>query len=142
MMSMIAAGKFDNFIAFRICPRQTQNAHCRLCTGVDHPYHLNGRNSLRNKFGQFCFQQSRCTVTRSSQDCFLQSLSHHRMCMAKNHRPPGFNIINVVIAINIINMAAASLGYKRRCSAGTAERTHRTIHAAGNNFFSFGKSCR
>src|SRR5262245_1568579 len=61
------------------------------------------------------------------------------MCVAKNSRPPGADIINVLVAVNVPHARALSFVDEERLSTDSAKRTHWRIHASGNVFERFSK---
>src|SRR5690349_2803371 len=55
--------------------------------------------------------------------------------MAEDHRPPGPNIVDVLIAIHVPQPCSLGPNDDWRLSSNSAKRTYRRIHAAGKEFF-------
>src|SRR5580704_5848960 len=63
-----------------------------------------------------------------------QSLDNDGRGMAKNQRPPGADIVHILVAIGVPNVGTRPANHERRISANRAERAHRRIHPARNHF--------
>ena len=61
------------------------------------------------------------------------------MCMAEDRRSPGADIINVFVAVHVPKVRAFRLVDKERLATDGAERAHRRVDAAGNEFQRLGK---
>ena len=57
------------------------------------------------------------------------------MGVPKNHRPPGADVIDVAIAIEIEQIRPFAAREKNRLAADAAESPRRAIHAAGHQLF-------
>src|SRR6516164_11426137 len=53
--------------------------------------------------------------------------------MTENERPPGANVIDVLLAVRVPNMRAISPLNKERLAANGPKRTNRRIHSAGDD---------
>ena len=141
-MTMITANKLHDFVTMSIASGQSQSTHGSLCTRVYHADNLNRWINLHNLLGQLGLNQGRCTIAGTSGSSLLQSLYHLWMSMAHHHRPPGAYIINIIIAVNIIDMTALCSSNERRVAIHTSIGTNRTINATWHQLFGLSKSRR
>ncbi len=138
-MAMIAADELHNLIAVGIATSQSQGTHGSLCAGVYHADNLNGWIYLHNLLGQLGLNQGRCTIAGTTSSSLLDCLYHLWMSMAHHHRAPGAYIVNIVIAINIVDMAPLCPGNKRRIAVHASIGADRAVYAPRHKIFCFCK---
>ena len=61
------------------------------------------------------------------------------MTVAEDHRPPGADVIDIGIAVDIIDFRAGGAFDEDRFAADGAKGAHRTVDAAGDDLVGFGK---
>ena len=130
-VSVIAALELDNLVPTGGAPGQPDGGHHSLGTGVDHAHHFNARHQLHHELGNLHLPGSRCAERQSVPDSFLHRLPDHGVVMAQNHGAPGADVVQIIPAVHIIDVAAlGSLDKAGRQPHGTVGPDG-GIHAAG-----------
>ena len=97
---------------------------------------------IRSIFGMVSQMRSRQfdleRAGRAEAQALLDGLGHRGndfgMGMAGDHRPPGADVVDVSIAVDVDQVGALGAFDERRRAADRGERAYRRIDAAGNNF--------
>ena len=134
-VSMIAACKFDDLIFPRITSCHTDCTHNSLCTRIDHSDHIHMRDSVTDKFSHFHFNLCSASKTQAFFTGLQNAFPYCREIVSQNHWPPGIYVINIAVAIYIINIAAFCTFNKSRCFSNSAICTHRTVYTARDSFY-------
>ncbi len=113
-MTMVTAGKFNNPVAARIPSRQTNGAHGGFRAGVDHAHHFHGRECIHNALRQLHFQFGGRAKAAPRCRRFLHRHYDLRVRVAKNHRPPRSDVVDIGVAIDVIDPRALRTLDKRR----------------------------
>src|SRR5438045_7056516 len=103
-MTVIAATKFDEFIATGIRSCQAQGTHSSLGTGVDEAHHFKRWYALDHQSCQLIFSLGRRAKAKAALAGLHNCLHHFGMGMSQDHRPPGLDVIEVTIAVHIIEI--------------------------------------
>ena len=138
-MAMIAAFELHNLIATGKTASRTNRTHRRFGPAVHHANHLDAWHKAHHKLRKFRFKTARGAKTEAILSCIGNSLNHGIVRMPQKHRAPAAHVINVIVAIHIVNVAALGTLDKRRRRPHIAKRTHRTVHAARHERFCFCK---
>ena len=56
-----------------------------------------------------------------------------RMAVAQQQRPPGADVIDVLVAVRVEDVRSLAAGDEGRIPADAAERAHRRIHSSRND---------
>ena len=138
-MAMVATFELHNLIATGETASRTNRTHRRFGAAIHHANHLNARHKVHHKLRKFRFKTARGAKTEAILSCIGNGLDHSIMRMTQKHRTPTAHIINVVVAINIVNVATLGSLDKRRRRPHIAKRTHGTVHAARHERLCFCK---
>ena len=130
-VAVIVAGKFDDHVPAGESAGQADGAHRGFGAGADQPHFFDRRHRLDDQFGQFAFGLGRRAEARSPGRGRLHRLDHLRMGMAQDHRPPGADVVDVAIAIDVEQIGPFAAGEEDRLAADSAKRPGRAIDAAG-----------
>src|SRR5882672_3537279 len=103
-MSMITAIEFDEFISPGISPRYTQCTHAGFGTTAHHPHQVYIWRHAFDQFGHLYFKLSWRTKGSSFTYFLLYGFYYRFICMTQDQRPPTRDIVNVFIAIRIIEI--------------------------------------
>src|SRR5947209_3070517 len=133
-MSMITAAKLENFVAASIGTCQPQGTHSRLSAGVDKAHHFNRWNALNDQLSQFVFGLRGRTKAKTPLARLYHRMHHARMAMAENHGSPGLHIVQIAVAIDIIEIGAVSRCNEDGAAAHSAKSPYRTINATRQTF--------
>ena len=61
--------------------------------------------------------------------------------MAQDHRSPGIDKVKIFVSVHIVHISAVGVVDETGAAADGAKSPDRTVDAAGNVLFGFGKSC-
>ena len=132
-VAMITACEFDNEIATGESASQSHGAHRRFRAGRDHAHHLDRRHRFVNQFREFAFEFGRSAIAAAVASRFDRGMDHTRVRMPQNHRPPGADIVDVTVAIDVEEISALSARDEDGFSADGAERSRRAVDSAGDD---------
>jgi hypothetical protein len=59
--------------------------------------------------------------------------------MAQDHRAPRADVVEIFVAINVVEIGSFGASDEDRLTADRSEGTGRAVHPAGNELFGFGK---
>ena len=134
-VSMIAACKFDDLIFPRITSCNTDCTHNSFCTRIDHSDHIHMRDSVTDKFSHFHFDLCSASKAQTFFTGLQNTFPYCRKIVSQDHWSPGIYVINIAVAIYIINIAAICTFNKSRCFSNSAICTHRTVYTARDSFY-------
>src|SRR5690625_3728868 len=100
---MIAALKFDDFVAARVASCQANSTHCGFGARADHAYFFYRGQALLDELGKFYFSFGGGTKRKSFFSGCLYCSNYIRMGMTQNSRAPRANIINIFFIICVPN---------------------------------------
>ena len=132
---MIAACKFDDLIFPCITSCHTDCTHNSLCTRIDHSDHIHMRDSVTDKFSHFHFDLCSASKAQTFFTGLQNTFPYCRKIVSQDHWSPGIYVINIAVAIYIINIAAFCTFNKSRCFSNSAICTHRTVYTARDSFY-------
>ena len=130
--AVVAAGKLYHKVSAGKPARDPDGAHRRLGPGVHQPHHLDRWRKLANQLGHLDFALGRGPETRPRFDDVVQGLGHFRVPVPQNQRPPGADVVDVGMAVRVVEMRARAALDKHRIAAHGPERPRRRVDAAGN----------
>ena len=130
-MPVPAALEFDNLIPSRVAPCQTHRRHRRLGARIDHPHHLHRGHHRGDARGQIGFDPGRGTKAGAPSTGFLHRRDHPRMGVAEDEWPPGTDVVNILLAVDIIESGTSTPVDEARPSTHGAKGPSRTIDPTG-----------
>ena len=129
-VAVVAAFKLHNLVAVGKSACGTDGAHRRFCTAVYHADHLHARHKVHHEFCKFGFEPARSPETEAVLRGLCNGGNHRIVRVAQEHRAPAAHVIDIVVAVHVVDVAALRTGNKRRGRAYVSEGTHRAVHAA------------
>jgi len=96
-----------------------------LGAGVDHAHHLAGRHQLGDGLGHGHFGRARRAERQPIADGLLHGLAYGRVIVADDHWAPGADVVDIGIAIHVMQVGAIGALHEERFAADRLERTHR-----------------
>ena len=111
-MAMVAAVEFNHHVAACITPGKPDSAHGGLGARIDEPDFFQRGYRITDHFGQFHLKGSGGTETGAVRCGFADGLYHVGMTMTKDHRTPGADKVDELVAVNIGYHAAFRPGNK------------------------------
>ena len=128
---MIIAGELNNHIAAGEPASQPDRAHCGFCAGIHEPHFLDARHGRHNQFGHLVLAGRGGAKAECSIDGGVDSSDNLRMLVPQDHRPPGPDIIDVAVPIDIeqirlpdgrfANLNAQVVEVSRRTNTGVGD---------------------
>src|SRR6185312_12112067 len=138
-MAVIAAFKFNGQVPAGEAARQTNRAHAGFRSGIHQAHHLNGRNGIDNQLGQFYFAAGRRTETGAEFENGRQTFDDRLGPVSGEQRPPGADVVDVFVSIDIEDVRAFAARNEARRTAYASESAHRRIHTARSRLLGPGK---
>ncbi|MNB84445.1 hypothetical protein D3C75_313060 [compost metagenome] len=133
-VAVVAAFELDDFIATGKATGQTDGAHGRFGTGVHHAHHIHGRHQFGHQRGHFHFHLGWRAEAQAALGCFNHRIADTRVVMAKHHRAPGADVVDIGFAIHIVQVRAIGTFDKQRCTAHAGKSTYGGVHTARDKF--------
>src|SRR4029079_6148283 len=131
-MTVIVARHFDNHLAAGETTGETDRAHRGFRTRVHQAQHLDRRDGRDDQLGQLVFSGGRRAEAERSIDGVVNRRDDLRMLMAKDHWPPGADVVDVAVAIDVEEIGAVGALEDDWFAADPTEGPRGTVHAAGH----------
>ena len=131
-VAVVAAGELDDHVPSGEAAGQADGAHRRLGAGADQAHHLDRRHRLHNQLGKLRLPFGGSAEAGTAMQSFLDGPDHARMGMAEDERPPRTDVIEVTIAVDVVEIRPFAAGNEDRLAADAAKGAGRTVDAAGN----------
>src|SRR5699024_10614062 len=130
-VAVVAALKLDELVPAGGATGQTQGGHHRLGAGVHHAYQLQPGHHVHHQLGHFHLPGAGCAEAEAVCHRFLHRLTDDGVVVAQNHGAPGADVVNVAVALHIINAAALCPLDEPGGETHGAVGPHRAVHPAG-----------
>ena len=131
-MAVVAALELDDHVAPGKAARQADRAHRGFGAGGHQAHHVHARHALDQQFGQFDLAFRRRAESKPPGRCFLHRAHGIRIGMTEDQRPPGTDVIEIVLAVGIPYAGTGAGSKEARRAADGAEGADGRIDAAGN----------
>ena len=141
-VAVIVAGELDDHRPAGVSAGQADGAHGRLGARVDQADLFHRRDGRGDQFRQLRFGQRGGAEAGAAADGLFQRRRDRRMGVTKDHRPPGADVIEVAIAVDIDQVGPFGVVDEDRLAADRAERPGRAVHAPGDELFRAGEGRR
>ncbi len=138
-MAVVAAFELDDAVAAGGTTRQADRRQRGLGAGVDHAHHLARWHQAGDGFGHGHFGRARRTEGQAVVDRLLHRLAHGRVVVADDHRAPGTDVVDVAVAVDVVQVGAIGAFDEERLAADRLERAHRRIDAARQQLLGAGE---
>ena len=135
-MPVIAAFKFHDDVAAGIASGQANGAHGGFGAGVHHAYQINRGHQFAHFSRHISFDGGGRAIADSKVNLGVQGIFDALIRMAKNHRAPGADVIDITLAVLIVQVGTLSVVEKKRRAAHTAKRANRGVNTTGDVFLS------
>ena len=129
-MAVIAAGELDDLVAPGRRPRDAHRAHRRFGSRADEPDPLHRRHQHGDALGKARFEFGGAPKLVPRARRCRQRLQQPSGRVAVNQRAPGHHVVDVGVAVDILELRAASAHDEQRRRADRFERAHRAVDAA------------
>ena len=105
-MAVVAADELHDLLAPGVAASHTDGAHGRLGAGVHHAHHLDRRDGPADEASELDLDGRRRAEARAVVDDGMQSAEHLRMAPAEDHRSPGRDEVDVLVAVDVPDVGA------------------------------------
>ena len=130
-VAVIAALEFDDDLAAGRGARHANGRHGGLGAGADKAHSFDGRIAGADALGEIGLGGGgRAKAGRVARRA-LDRLDDGRKRVAQNHRAPGAEVVDVSIAVGVVEICALGALDEGRRSADGAKGAHRRVDAAG-----------
>ena len=130
-VTVVAAGELDDLRASGGAAREADRRHRCLGTRVDQANTLDRVDAIDDLFGEFDLALGRRTEGKTVRRRLLHCLHNCGVRVAEDHRPPGRDEVDVVVAIDVRQMTALRRGDESRSAADRREGAHGRIDPTG-----------
>ena len=134
-MAVVAAFKFDDFVASGKAACEADGGHGRFGAGADEAQPFDGRHDFGDFFGDDDFAFGGRAERQTAQRRFAHGFDDFGVRMSDNRRPPRTDVIGVACAVFVPNIRAFGFFDEARHAADAAECADGGIHAAGDDGF-------
>ncbi len=141
-VAVVAAVELEDLVAPRVASGETDGAHGGLSTGGDHPDHLDIGIGVADHFGQLDLEPGGGSVGGPVFGCGLDGLHDLGMAVAEDHRSPGADVIDIGVAVGIVNLGTLGALNEQRVAAHRLEGPHGAVDPPGDDAFGFGEEGR
>ena len=133
-MTVIAAAKFDELIATGVCSCQAQGTHGSLGAGVDEAHHFKRWHAIDHQSCQLILGLGGRAKAKAQLAGLNHCLHHFGMGVPQDHRPPGLHVIEVAIAIHVIEIRSLGSADEDGTTSNSAKGAHRAVDASWEQF--------
>ena len=137
-VAVVAAFKFDDFVAVGVTARQTDGAHGGFGSRVHHPHHVHGRHQFGNQLRHFNFHLGRRAKAQAALRRFNDRIADRRVVVSQHHRAPGTDVVDITFAVDVEQVSPVRPFDKQRHTANAVECTHRRVNPAWDYLFCLG----
>ena len=131
-VAVVAALELDDLVAPRIAAGESNGRHAGFRAGADETNLIHGRHELADFFGDERFALRDGAEGKSLGNGFVDGGDDFIIVVAENHRPPGENVVNELLAGRVPHVGTLGVINEARGAADGAEGTHGRIHPARN----------
>ena len=133
-MAVIAALELDDLVSSGRAACQTDRAHDRLRSRIDHADHLDAGQHGDHLLRHFDLKAGRRAEGKAADHAVIHRLEDIGVAVPEDHRPPRADIVDIFQSVSIQNVAAEALYDKTGSTADRTERADRRVDAAGQHF--------
>ena len=139
---VVVAGELDDHVAAGEAAGQADRAHRGFGAGVDQPHLLDARHGLDDQLGQLALGLGRRAEARAAASGRFDRGDDGRMRVAEDQRPPGADVVDVAVAVDVPQIRALAALDDDRLAADAAERPRRAVHAARHELLALARTMR
>ena len=135
-MAVIAAFELHDLVSAGIAAGESNRAHGGLGAGINHAHQVNGRDQFADLLGHFGFDRCRCSVTDALIDLGMERILDDLVAVAKDHGPPGTDVIDVAAIVFVVQVGAVGVLEKQRGTTDSPEGPDWRVDASRDVFLS------
>src|SRR4029434_2263128 len=139
-VTVVAPFEFDDQVASGKSASEAQSAHRCFGAARDEADLLQERNRTADTVRELHFEFGGYAVACALLGLIRDGHHHGGMRVTKEHGAPGSHKVEEAIPVRVEQELTLAPLHDERLPATRAKRTHRTVHAADENFFSFSKN--
>jgi len=141
-VAVVAAVEFHDHIAIREAARKADRRHGGLGAGVAHPHFFHRGHPIGDGARHFHLKRIRNAEGNPAFRHFVNRADDCDGCMPEDVRAPRADVVDVGLAIDVLDAAALGAADEKRFTSDVAERTHRRVHASGDHRLGGGEKFR
>ena len=130
-VAVIAALEFDDEFAAGGGAGQADGRHGGLGAGADEAHLFDGGIAGHDALGEIGLGGRGCAEAGRVARRALDGFDHGRKGVAQNHRAPGAEVVDVAVAVGVVEIRALGALDEGRRAAHGAKGAHRRVDAAG-----------
>ncbi len=138
-VTVVAAGELDDLRALGERTREPERAHRRLGAGVDEAHELEARHRFANQARELELERARRAVARAAANRLLERGDDAGMRVTEDERPPGEDVVDVAVPVDVDEVRALSALDEHRAAADCPERPHGRGDASGHELDRLGE---
>ena len=131
-MTVVVAPELDDLILPGDAPGQSDRRHAGLGPAGYETHLFDGGVALADEFCEFGLPGRRCAEGQTVPDRVPDGGQDARVAVAEQVRPPGHDVVDVPVAVGVIDLAAFAPGDEQRVHADGAKSADRRVDPAGN----------
>jgi hypothetical protein len=126
---VIAAFELDDPRPIRGCAREAQRRHRRLGARAHEAHHLDRRHHLSDRGCHLDLERGRRAERESGRELSLDRSDDGWMTMAEDHRAPGADVVEELVAVFVPQVRAVGARDEARRAAHRFVGAHRRVDA-------------
>ena len=138
-VAMVAADELDDLVPAGGAAGQADGGHDRLGAAADQPDLVDGVKRLNDHLGQLRFQCGRDAVAGAGSHGLFDLGQNGLVSVAEDHRAPGQAVVDVAVAVFVVEEGPLGFLDKDRGGADALEGADGTVDTAGDDFLCFSK---
>ena len=138
-MTVIATVELEDLVAPGEGSRQTQRAHGGFCARADEAHQVDAREGLLDNTRQVELGFGGGAVAGAAGRGLLDGGDHAGMRVTGDQRPPGCQVIDVAVVVDVPDGGAFGTRDEAWCAADGAEGSHGRVDAAREQALRLGK---
>ena len=131
-MPVVIALELDDLVAMRVAASQTDGTHRGLGAAGNHAHLLSRRHQLADLLGQGDLALAWSAVRHAAIELSAHGVIDEIRPMTEDHRAPRANEVDVLVAVDVPNMAALGMVVEHRSLVHVRECANRRVHTTGN----------
>src|SRR5262249_28865611 len=130
---VVAALELDDLVALRGRPRDADGAHGGFGARADEADALQRGHERRHTLAEMRLELGRRAEARAARRRCREGLQEAPRRVAVDERPPRHHVVDVLVAVGVVDPRAFRAADEKRRAAYRFERANRTVDAAGED---------
>mmetsp|Transcript_1349 Transcript_1349/g.3817 ORF Transcript_1349/g.3817 Transcript_1349/m.3817 type:complete len:483 (+) Transcript_1349:151-1599(+) len=123
-VAVVAAVELDHLLALGVRAHQAEHTHAGLGAGVGEAHHLHRRHRVDDHLRELVLERTGSAERRALVHGLLDRIQHAIVRVAHDRRAPRADVVDVLVAVDVIRLAALHAVKDNRLAADRLEGTH------------------